>query len=1052
MISPTNRASSDYGMEPGFFWIQTLAGPHCGGSIAELPHKRAAGFAISATTEQNTPARSLYPALQCRLFRRIGNVFAYLLLVAQVGTPLVLRGDVSRSHQAWATDEGLPENSVHEIFQSRDGYLWLATEEGVARFDGSTFRVFRHETNQAFASNDISAIAQDSSGAIWFGTADGLVQSRGSVMRRFAERDGLPSSRINSLAAGMDGSLLALTSRGLVRFDGSAFKPVAAGKGTVVSLQSGPNGTVWLITSEGVEQYERGKVIRPALNPEASTHSAGEESILGLQFGPGGTVWTRSARSADIRRPGFERVLQTGRELPGGHITALCVDREGIGWIGTSRGLFSFNPVPQAAVEAVNSLRAESILSIMEDREGNLWIGTETSGLHALRPRKFRSELAAAGESVTVGATAFDGTPWFGTREDGVRKIQNGIATQPVPVASLTSPVILSMAQGNHGDVWVGTPDGLNQITGKRVKQYTSSDGLPEDFVRSVLVDSRGTVWAGTRRGLARIEGEKVTTLTRADGLGSDSIGPLVESNTAAALPEIWVGTSGGLSHIRGTHVENFSPYKDVARDVVSAIAKESDDSLWIGLHAQGLSHFADGRFTSIRSPSIPPEITCLFIDHQGYLWMRGVRGVYRVALSDLHRCANTPTNCSLMLDEFGAADGMPSDASPAQGMGSIWQADSGKLWFATPKGIAVADPAHLPMNSIPPPVVIERFAVDESDVPLGDKDVQIDTGHNRFTFDYAALSYTLPAKNRYRYTLEGLDRSWIDAGTVRRASYTSLPPREYRFRVEAQNNDGVWNETGAELRFHILPPVYRRWWFYILALVAVASLAVMVFQLRLRAVQRRFALVLNERNRMAREIHDTLAQDFVSVSLQLDIASQMLRASNVQQATVQLETTRRLVKQALEAARQSIWNLRANAAEDSLPTRLAALTNRYSQNEYPPRLKIGGAYRELRWDVEDNVFRIAQESLSNAYHHSTATEVLIQLHYDPNALRLNVRDNGRGFSPEAAKNLDGHYGLRGMHERATSIHATLTMVSNPEEGTTVTLVVPLSGKENIQS
>jgi signal transduction histidine kinase len=269
---------------------------------------------------------------------------------------------------------------------------------------------------------------------------------------------------------------------------------------------------------------------------------------------------------------------------------------------------------------------------------------------------------------------------------------------------------------------------------------------------------------------------------------------------------------------------------------------------------------------------------------------------------------------------------------------------------------------------------------------------------------------------------------------------------------VQAQNNDGVWNETGAELRFHILPPIYKRWWFYILVLVAIASLAVTIFQLRLRAVQRRFALVLNERNRMAREIHDTLAQDFVSVSLQLDIASQMLRASNVEQARSQLEATRSLVKQALEAARQSIWNLRANAAEGSLPTRLAALMKRYAETEHPPRLKIGGAYRELRSDLEDDVFRVAQESLSNAYHHSAATEVLIQLHYDPNALRLNVRDNGRGFSPEAAKSLDGHYGLRGMQERATSIHAMLTIVSNPEDGTTVTLVVPLAGKENSQS
>jgi streptogramin lyase len=1004
--------------------------------------------------QQSQNIQSLSSAAKFRLLGRIRTARLHVSLVFLL-TAFVLRGDVPRSHQAWSTEEGLPEASVHQVFQSLDGYLWIATEGGVARFDGSAFRVWRHETAPAFMSNDISAIAQDSSGALWFGTADGLVQSRGSALRRFSERDGLPSSSITSLAALPDGSLLVLTSRGLVRFDGTTFKQLPASKGTVLSLQAAPDGSVWLLTSEGIQRYDRGTITQPAFPSAASTNSAGDETVQGLQFGPGDAVWTRSARSISVRRPGFERVLRIGSDLPGSRITALYVDRQGTGWIGTNRGLFSLQPLSNATIQTVDPLHAESILSIMEDREGNLWIGTETSGLHALRPRKFRSEPSAAGEAITTGAAASDGTVWFGTREEGVRRIRNGAAEQPVPIASLTSPVILSMAAGNHGDVWVGTPDGLDQIVGKRVNQYTSSNGLSDDFVRSVLVDSRGTVWAGTRRGLTKIEGTTITTLTHADGLGSDSIGPLLESTVkistgirnGLASPELWVGTSAGLSHLRGTQIENFSPYQDAGRDVVSAIAQERDGILWVGLHGEGLSRFTNGRFTSIRSSALPSEITSLLVDHEGYLWLRGLRGVYHVALAELHVCANQPTKCSLCVAEYGVADGMPSDVAPAQGMTSTWQAGNGDLWFATPKGIAIADPAHLPFNSIPPPVVIERFLVDDSEVALAG-DTEIGAGHNRYTFEYAALSYTLPSKNRYRYMLEGFDHSWVNAGIVRTASYTSLPPRQYRFRVQAQNNDGVWNETGAELRFNILAPLYKRWWFYILALLIIASFAVAIFQLRLRAVQRRFALVLNERNRMAREIHDTLAQDFVSVSLQLDIASQMLRASDVDQATSQLETTRKLVREGLEAARQSIWNLRANVAEGSLPTRLTALMNRYAETERPPRLKIGGAYRKLATHVEDEVLRIAQESLANAFRHSTATVVIVQLHYDSNALRLDVRDNGRGFSPEEAQHIEGHYGLRGMQERATSLGATLTIVSSPEEGTTVTLLVPLAGKD----
>ena len=613
------------------------------------------------------------------------------------------------------------------------------------------------------------------------------------------------------------------------------------------------------------------------------------------------------------------------------------------------------------------------------------------------------------------------------------------------------------MTRGNHADVWVGTPDGLNHIAGTSVQQYTSLNGLPDDFVRSVLVDSRGTVWAGTRRGLARIEGRKVTALTRADGLGSDSIGPLLEStpnvfggrNSASSAAELWIGTSAGLSHLRGTRIENFSPHRNETGQAVTAIAQEDDGTLWVGMHGEGLSRFAAGRFSAIHSSSLPLEIVSLFFDRQGYLWLRGLRGVYRVSLAAVRACADDATRCALPAAEYGTPEGMPSDAVTAEGTPSIWQAANGELWFATRKGIAIADPAHLPINSTPPPVVIQRFSVDESDVPVGAADTQIGTAHNRYTFDYAALSYTLPSRNRYRYMLEGFDSHWLDAGLLRTVSYTSLPPRHYRFRVQAQNNDGVWNEAGAELRFHILPPIYNRWWFYGLALVTVVALLVAIFRLRLLAVQRRFALVLNERNRMAREIHDTLAQDFVSVALQLDIATHLLKTSHVEQATTQLQATRKLVTEGLDAARQSIWNLRANAAADSLPARLTALVNRYAGTEHPPRLNMGGTFRKLAAALEEEVLRIAAESLANSCRHSAATEILVQLHYDPATLRLNVRDNGCGFSPESAQRMEGHYGLRGMQERATSLGASLAVNSSPEQGATVTLLLPLTGKED---
>ncbi|HEY4356893.1 MAG TPA: two-component regulator propeller domain-containing protein [Acidobacteriaceae bacterium] len=993
------------------------------------------------------PSRHRFPLLAAWLVTLLSSaVFA----AAQIPAAL--------SHQAWSTEEGLPEASVHQILQSRDGYLWLATGGGVVRFDGIAFQILRHETQPAFASDDISSIAQDTAGNLWFGTSDGLVRNSGAGFQRFTEHDGLPSSTVLSLAAIGDGGLLILTTGGLVRYDGASFQPLASTalstSGTVNGLDASPNGSVSLLTSDAQFIYEHGVAARLAQPFKLP------ERILGLQFsgrlssGSAHEFGAWTAHHVALSTTAGPRVLEAGKELPQGRITALYLDREGTAWIGTTHGLFREDIQTGATPRPVEALLQDSILSILEDREGNLWVGTEASGLHALRPRKFRSEPAAAGEAITSVVTASDGAVWLGTRDDGVRVIRHDNAETPLAASALTSPVVLSLAPGHHGDLWVGTPDGLNHVDGKHTEQFTSATGLPDDFVRSLLVDSHDVVWAGTRRGLARLDHGQVTTLTQADGLASDSIGALLETKLEAKLETrsasasaagLWVGTSAGLSHLHDGHIENF------AAGIVTALAQGSGDTLWVGLHAAGLSRFRDGRFTAIHAETLPTEITSLLVDSSGFLWLRSAQGVARVAVSELDHCADNAGSCNLQAGSYGVADGMPSSALTAEGSPQLWQSGSA-LWIATRKGLAVTDTLHVPLNTTPPPVVVQSFAVDDREVPRQDGEADIPAGHNRYVFNYAALSYTLPSKNRYRTMLEGFDRSWIDAGTARAAYYTSLPPGHYTFRVQAQNNDGVWNETGAAVRFHVLPPFYRRWWFYLLLAAVIAAAALSILRLREHTMKQRFALVLNERNRVAREVHDTLAQDFVSVSLQIDIAASLVKTGQVDAAATQLQETRKLVKNGLEEARQSIWNLRANAAENSLPARLTALVQRESTVGQKPHLKIGGVYRKLPAAIEDEILRIAQEGLSNITRHAEAQTVSVHLHYDSNSLQLMVRDDGRGFSPEEAAKLQGHYGLRGMKERAANLHATLTMESTPGEGTTVTLRVPLSAGEKQES
>ena len=956
------------------------------------------------------------------------------------------------NHQAWSTEEGLPQASVHQILQSRDGYLWLATEGGVARFDAVGFRNYTHENTPVLTSNDVSSLAEAPAGVLWFGTSDGLIRSDGRSMRRFTESDGLPSSSIVSLAAGKGGELFILTTAGVALHDGSGFHTPNAALAEITSMERSADDTVWMFGGPDPLRYDAG-----ALVPVPEANLAGER-VLGVLAGPGGARWMWSSRTILLTLGSLHRVFRAGKDLTASRMQALLVDRNGTAWIGTNRGVFTIAAQPSSSVAKIPALQSDSILSLFQDREANVWIGTEGSGLHALRPRKFQADSASAGERVTTVAESSDGIVWYGTRGDGLRCLRRGIEEVPVPAAALTSPVILSLAPGIHGDMWAGTPDGLNHVEHGSVHRYTSANGLPDDFIRSLLVSHDGSVWLGTRSGLAHLQGNRITSVTGAQGLASNSVGPLLEgkaisSGSQAQQQPLWVGTAAGLTLVRDTGPQNFSPRKDgLPGDIVTAIAQDPQGDLWVGVLNAGLSRFMNGRFQTIKAPGLPVEMEGMSIDAAGYLWIRGKRGVYRASLQALKQCAATKETCTGAVAQYGVADGMPSEELTADGTPTMWHTAAGDLWFATRKGLAVARPSYLPVNPVPPPVLMQRFTVDDVEQPLTASPLRIGSGHRSFTFDYAALSYTMPSRVRYRYKLEGFDRDWIDAGARRTAYYTSLPGRRYQFRVIAENNDGVWNDAGADLRFSISPAFYLRWWFYALLFVLLSAAIALAIQIRLRTVRTQFALVLNERNRVAREIHDTLAQDLVSLSLQIELVSQSVRDNRLAQASVQLQEARSFVKKGLEEARQSIWNLRANVTRNSLPTRLSQAVEQFARTHPATRITIGGAYRKLRERTEDEVVRIAQESLSNIERHAAATEVFLDLRYESTTLALTVRDNGRGFRYADLSSMAGHYGVRGMEERAAALGASLTMASNPGEGTTVTLIVPLRPGEGPQT
>jgi signal transduction histidine kinase len=502
----------------------------------------------------------------------------------------------------------------------------------------------------------------------------------------------------------------------------------------------------------------------------------------------------------------------------------------------------------------------------------------------------------------------------------------------------------------------------------------------------------------------------------------------------------LWIATFAGLSRLRGGKITNYTTADGLSSNVITSLLPRAGGRLLIGTQDHGWNLWDGSKFVELNAFALSQiSVHAILDDASNHLWFATAHGIAR--------CDCTVTADCTHWIEFGPADGLRSRETATNSHPSAWRSRDGYLWFATPKGLVEVDPAHFPVNTVPPPVVVERFAVDDVDRTLhgADYSVRVPAGHNHFQFDYAGLSFVAPQKVRYRYMLDGFDREWTDAGARRVAYYTNIPPGTYTFRVQAANNDGVWNLQGTALQFELLPHFYQTIWFYVLLTIAAAALVATLLKRRLLHAEREFNAVLGERNRIAREIHDTLAQGYVGISVQLEVLGELLRHNKVDAATKQLDTTRTHVREGLAEARQSIWALRSqDSGEKTLPVRLRRVTERADGHGIKARFSVFGAYRPLSPGIEREILRVAQEAIHNVEKHAAAHHLSVRLDYGPAEIALEVRDDGRGFTiSEETASAPGHYGFTGMRERTAAIGGTLEVTSEPGAGTSVRLHAP---------
>jgi ligand-binding sensor domain-containing protein/signal transduction histidine kinase len=954
------------------------------------------------------------------------------------------------AHTAWTYGNGLLNGRVNAFAQTPDGYLWLGTSSGLVRFDGVRAVPLALPSGQQLPSNAVGTLLAARDGTLWIGTRDGLVSWKNG---KLTEYPALALSTVATLLQdrggtvwagtfmGPTGKLCAIRSETTTCYgdDGS----LGAG---VVSLYEDSDGSLWVGATNGLWRWNPGPPIRYLATP-----IQGRQTLAQGDHGPGLIVAADS-----VRQIAGTRVMNYSLDGVPSPLTAtrLLRDRKGGLWIGTNaHGLVHSYQGKTSLFTHNDGLSSDQVSALFEDREGTIWVAT-SDGLDRFR------ELPVTSLSVKKG-------------------LSSGIAT--------------SVLAARDGSIWIGTADGLNRWNHGRTTIYRrrSNPGLPNDAIQSLFEDERGRIWVSGSRGLAAFENGRFTAepsvpagLTHA--ISSDNHGGLWLS--------LWVTANDyGLAHlVDGRIVEQMS-WQSVGGGPGSGLVPDPDGGIWTGLISGGIAHFRGGQIQKLRlSNHAPraPRVRNLSRDRDGAIWAATDDGLSRITngrVATLTTANGLPcdavhwiieddlssywlyTQCGLVriarteLDAwtsdpkrmihpttFDSADGirLPHLMRFRAFRPQVTKSSDGKIWFVNGDTASFIDPSHIGINTLPPPVHIEQITANGKtyDVARG---LRLPPLVRDLQIDYTALSFVAPEKVRFRYKLEGYDDDWHEAGNRRQAFYTNLPPRNYRFRVMACNNSGVWSESDAVMDLVIPPAFYQTLWFRALGVLSLAGLIWGLYFVRLRRIaaiyKGRVEARLQERERIARDLHDTLLQSVQGLILKFDaVIKQIPREEPARQA---MENALDRADQVLAEGKDRVRYLRDTTVSLSdLPAAFQRVAEETPQGRATTfKTIVEGNVRELHPIVLEESYSIGREALINALAHSECLHIEVEIIYGPRQFRLRVRDDGRGIDSRILEEggRTDHWGLKGMRERAQKIGAQLELWSHSETGTEVELIVP---------
>jgi signal transduction histidine kinase/ligand-binding sensor domain-containing protein len=968
------------------------------------------------------------------------------LLVCVPGPAHALDPDRAMSQyirDRWESDRGYPGGAVYGMAQTPDGYLWIAAEKGLVRFDGLTFLLVDPRVTPRDFGPTVLGVAAAPDGSVW-------ARLRGPALVRYRHGSfttvptGNQASVVTAMVRTRDGSLLLspLGQGAMVHRDGRLAPigpPGLARNSLVLSIAETTAGDVWLGTFDAGLIALRGSTATPI------TEDLPDRKINCLLAGENGELWIGTDRGV-MRWSGTAPAIGTPAGLAGVPALALARDSESNIWIAAgARGLLRFNSRGLTSLERQRERARADVTAVFEDRDRNLWVGT-AKGIERLRDGVFTTYSAGRGlPGESAGPVYVDTAErtWFGPPAGGLYWLRDGVVTR-VTSGGLGDDVIYSIT-GSDGEVWAGRQRGGVMRLDTRGDRFTSerfteTDGLAQNSVYSVYRARDGAVWAGTLSGgVSRIHKGHLTTYGTANGLTSNSVTAIVETVDGS----IWFGTPSGISALTRDSWRRYGTSEGLPANDVNTLFEDGGGTLWAGT-TDGLAFLRAGQFVAF--PDGPPvlrgSILGIAADRGGWLWVASADRVVRVRPEALLRGRVTDAD----VHEYGVADGLPGTEGVKRTQ-SVVADPRGRIWLSLTGGLSVVDPARATTPAMPALTHIENVSADGSTLALGDT-IRIPSGRRRVSVSYTGLSLSVPERMRFRYRLDGFDADWGAPVTERHVAYTNLGPGEYVFRVTASNSDGLWNGAEATTRLDVAPMIWQTAWFRFSAILLGCAGAWGIYRLRVLQVARglnlRFEERLDERTRIAQELHDTLLQGFLSASMQLHVAAESLPESSPARAS--LERVLDLMRRVIEEGRTALRGLRsATSTPDDLAQAFAGIQQEFAvTGEAEYRVIVEGQPRALVPTIRDEVYRIVREALVNAFRHSGAARVELELEYTPGGLNMLVRDDGRGIDPRVVSmGTAGHWGLPGMRERAERIGARLKVSTRLGAGTEVELSIP---------